>query len=85
VAAQPDERHANRTASVLEWYDRHRTYNIWTSGSNEEDDFIRLSLIIIFQREIKKESWTVYWKPCLLVLRSGKKEDEGHREKKVSG
>jgi len=21
---QPDERHANRTASVLEWYDRHR-------------------------------------------------------------
>jgi len=30
VVAQPDERHANRTASVLEWYDRHRThYNIW--------------------------------------------------------
>jgi len=27
--AQPDERHANRTASVLEWYDRHRAlYNI---------------------------------------------------------
>jgi len=24
VVAQPDERHANRTASVLEWYDRHR-------------------------------------------------------------
>jgi len=24
VVAQP-ERHANRTASVLEWYDRHRT------------------------------------------------------------
>jgi len=22
--AQPDERHANRTASVLEWHDRHR-------------------------------------------------------------
>jgi len=22
-------RHANRTASVLEWYDRHRAYNIW--------------------------------------------------------
>jgi len=22
--AQPDERHARRTASVLEWYDRHR-------------------------------------------------------------
>jgi len=34
VVAQPDERHANRTASVLEWYDRHRTY---TPGSNEED------------------------------------------------
>jgi len=29
VVAQPDERHANRTASVLEWYDRHRAYNIW--------------------------------------------------------
>jgi len=24
VVAQSDERHANRTASVLEWYDRHR-------------------------------------------------------------
>jgi len=24
VVAQPDERHANREASVLEWYDRHR-------------------------------------------------------------
>jgi len=22
--AQPDERHANRAASVLEWYDRYR-------------------------------------------------------------
>jgi len=29
VVAQPDERHANKTASVLEWYDRHRAYNIW--------------------------------------------------------
>jgi len=24
VVAQPDERHANVTVSVLEWYDRHR-------------------------------------------------------------
>jgi len=24
LMAQPDERHANRAASVLEWYDRHR-------------------------------------------------------------
>jgi len=24
VVAQPDERYANRTASVLKWYDRHR-------------------------------------------------------------
>jgi len=23
------QRHANRTASVLEWHDRHRGYNIW--------------------------------------------------------
>jgi len=28
VVAQPDERHANRTASVQEWYDRHRAYNV---------------------------------------------------------
>jgi len=24
VVAQPDEKHANRAASVLEWFDRHR-------------------------------------------------------------
>jgi len=36
VVAQPDERHANRAASVLEWYDRHRAYNT-TSSSNEEE------------------------------------------------
>jgi len=24
VVAQPDERHANRAASVMKWYDRHR-------------------------------------------------------------
>jgi len=29
VMDQPDERHADRTVSVLEWYDRHRAYNIW--------------------------------------------------------
>jgi len=29
VVTQSDERHANRTASFLEWYDRHRAYNIW--------------------------------------------------------
>jgi len=29
VVTQPDQRYANRTASVLEWYDRHRAYNIW--------------------------------------------------------
>jgi len=29
VVAQPDERHANRIDSVLEWHDRHRAYNIW--------------------------------------------------------
>jgi len=28
VVAQPDERHANRIVSVLEWYDGHRAYNI---------------------------------------------------------
>jgi len=29
VVAQPDERHANRTVSALDWYGRHRVYNIW--------------------------------------------------------
>jgi len=29
VVFQPDERHGNRTASVLGWYDRHIAYNIW--------------------------------------------------------
>jgi len=28
VVAQPDGRQENRTASVLEWYDRNRAYNI---------------------------------------------------------
>jgi len=34
VVAQPDERHANRTASVLEWYDN-TEQTCTTSGSNE--------------------------------------------------
>jgi len=35
VVVQPDERHANSTASELEWYDiGHST----TSGSNEEKE-----------------------------------------------
>jgi len=38
VVAQPDERHANRTASVLEWYGRHRAHST-TSGLNEEEEF----------------------------------------------
>jgi len=50
VVAQPDERHANKAASVLEWYDRHRqtkqllcwsgmtdTEHSTTSSSNEEE------------------------------------------------
>jgi len=36
VVAQPDKRHANRIAFVLEWYDRHRVYT--TSSSNEEEE-----------------------------------------------
>jgi len=34
VVAQLDERHASRSASVLEWYDRYRAYyNIWFKRS----------------------------------------------------
>jgi len=40
--AQPDERHANRTASVLEWYDRHRDT---TSGSNEKEIILKFQKI----------------------------------------
>jgi len=29
VVAQVDERHANRIASVSEWYERHGAYNIY--------------------------------------------------------
>jgi len=28
VVAQADEKHANKTASVLEWYDRPRAYRV---------------------------------------------------------
>jgi len=35
--AQSGERHANRTASVYEWYDRHRPYRT-KSGSNEKEE-----------------------------------------------
>jgi len=35
VVAQSDEGNANRTASVLEWYDRHR--DSATSSLNEEE------------------------------------------------
>jgi len=39
VVAQPNDRHANRTVSVLEWYVRRRA----TSGSNDEkESFARL-------------------------------------------
>jgi len=37
VVAQPDERHANRAASVLECYDTHRAT---TSDSNEEEKLV---------------------------------------------
>jgi len=36
VVAQSDERHANRTVFLLDWYDRHRAYN--TSSNEEEED-----------------------------------------------
>jgi len=35
MVAQPDERHATRIASALEWYDRHRAYyNMWFKRSS---------------------------------------------------
>jgi len=38
VEVQPGERHTKRTASVFDWYDRHRSYS--TFGSNEEEGSI---------------------------------------------
>jgi len=35
--AQPDKRHENRAASLLEWYDRHKAYST-TSSSNEKEE-----------------------------------------------
>jgi len=37
VVAQPDERHANRTASVLEWYDRLRAYTNLVQTKKKKD------------------------------------------------
>jgi len=36
VVAQLDKKNANRTASVLEWYDRHRAYNIWIANGGRK-------------------------------------------------
>jgi len=33
VVAQPDKRHANRTASVLEWYDKYRKHLVQTNNN----------------------------------------------------
>jgi len=41
MVAQSDERHANRAAAVLEWYNRHRAYSSTTSSSNEEEEAIK--------------------------------------------
>jgi len=44
VESQLDERHAIRRASVLEWYDRHRAYNIlWFINEEEVTHQIELN------------------------------------------
>jgi len=43
MVAQPDERHANRTASVLEWYDR---YGEHTTSSSKKNFYIMESKAI---------------------------------------
>jgi len=37
IISSIQNRHTNRTASVLVWYDRHRAYST-TSGSNREEE-----------------------------------------------
>jgi len=48
VVDQPDERHANRIASVLEWYDRHRAY------TSDSDEVVTCSAILNLRHRIKK-------------------------------
>jgi len=48
VVAQPDERHANRTASVLELYDKEHST---TSGSNEEEERAGITVFLIISQE----------------------------------
>jgi len=50
VVAQPDERHANRAASVLEWYDRHREYIVQHLAQTKKrvTVFMRKTLNAIF-------------------------------------
>jgi len=54
MVTQPDERHANRIASVLEWFDRHRAYSIWFKWRREtnhqfyENEFIIVPVVRAF-------------------------------------
>jgi len=43
VVAQPDEIHANRTASVLEWYARQRACIAYSTTSRLIEEGIKLS------------------------------------------
>jgi len=47
VLAQPDERHANRAASVLEWYDRLRAYSTTSNSNEEEKDFAIINVTAV--------------------------------------
>jgi len=58
MVAKPDERHANTTASVLEWYDRHRAYNIWFKWR-------RTTTIIILLLQDVNEFYLFFWSPAV--------------------
>jgi len=56
VVAHPDKRHAGRTVSVLERYDRHRAYNNWFKRR-------RRTIPLTWNREIRFENFfSTFWK-----------------------
>jgi len=66
VVAQPDERHANRAASVLEWYDsRHRAY-VWLIRRSSSL-LLQNILDLQEQTEARRESSVhgMYWRNSL--------------------
>jgi len=71
VVAQPDERHANRIASV-KWYDRHKAYNIWFKRRKSRDILLcanhpKLRHYIV-QKTVKKKIHIEHFSQCFFYF-----------------